>query len=117
MRWSDNISVIIDGTMNAATTLRDARRVAGLSQRELARRARVAQPAIARIESGGVVPGVDTLEHLLRACGHTLEVRRRAGAGIDRSVIRGLLRLTPRQRLDLAVAEARNLESLLADAR
>ena len=103
--------------MNPATTLRSARRAAGLSQRELARRARVAQPAVARIEAGGVVPRVDTLEHLLRACGHTLEVTRRAGGGVDRSVIRQLLKLTPRQRLDLAVTEARNLDSLLAARR
>jgi predicted transcriptional regulator len=100
--------------MDVASTLRNARRAADLSQRELARRAGVAQPAVARIEAGGVIPRVDTLERLLRACGHTLEVARRAGAGIDRSVIRELLRLTPRQRLDLAVTEAHNLERLLA---
>lgn len=103
--------------MNTATSLRNSRRAAGLSQRELARRAGVAQPAIARIESGGVVPRVDTLEHLLRACGHTLEVVRRAGSGVDRSVMRELLRLTPRQRLDLAVTEAHNLERFLAGTR
>ena len=103
--------------MNTATALRNARRTAGLSQRELALRARVAQPAIARIEAGGVVPRVDTLEHLLRACGHTLQVTRRAGSGVDRSVIRELLRLTPRQRLDLAVTEARNLDRLLTGMR
>ena len=103
--------------MNTATTLRNARRAAGLSQRELARRADVAQPADARIEAGGVVPRVDTLEHLLRACGHTLKVTKRAGAGVDRSVIRELLKLTPRQRLDLAVSEARNLDALLGASR
>lgn len=103
--------------MNTATSLRNSRRAAGLSQRELARRAGVAQPAVARIESGGVVPRVDTLEHLLRACGHTLEVTRRAGSGVDRSVMRELLRLTPRQRLDLAVTEAHNLERFLAGTR
>ena len=103
--------------MNTATTLRNARRAAGLSQRDLAHRARVAQPAIARIESGGVVPRVDTLEHLLRACGHSLAVTRRAGFGVDRSLIRELLRLTPRQRLDLAVTEANNLDRLLNNAR
>ena len=100
--------------MDVASTLRNARRAADLSQRELGRRAGVAQPAVARIEAGGVIPRVDTLERLLRACGHTLEVARRAGAGIDRSVIRELLRLTLRQRLDLAVTEAHNLERLLA---
>lgn len=103
--------------MDTATTLRNARRAAGLSQRELARRARVAQPSVARIESGGVVPRVDTLEHLLRACGYSLELTRRAGSGVDRTVIRELLRLTPRQRLDLAVTEANNLDRLLDAAR
>lgn len=102
--------------MHTATTLRNARRTAGLTQRELAARARIAQPAIARIETGGVIPRVDTLERLLRACGHNLEVTRRAGAGIDRSVIRQLLRLTPRQRLDLAVAEADKLDRLVRTA-
>jgi transcriptional regulator with XRE-family HTH domain len=100
--------------MNAGATVRNARRAAGLSQRALATRAGVAQPAVARIEAGGVVPRVDNLERLLRACGHTLEVARRAGAGVDRSVMRELLLLTPRQRLDLAAIEANNLDRLLA---
>jgi len=102
--------------MDTAQTLRRARQAAGFSQRDLAREAGVAQPAIARIESGGVVPRVDTLEHLLRACGHNLEVTKRAGAGVDRTVIRRLLRLTPRERLDLAVAEARNLDAFMTAA-
>ena len=102
--------------MDTAAVLRRARRSAGFSQRDLARRAGVAQPAIARIEVGGVVPRVDTLERLLRLCGHTLEVGRRRGAGVDRSAIRALLRLTPRERFDLAVTEARNLDAFLKAA-
>jgi transcriptional regulator with XRE-family HTH domain len=102
--------------MDTGLTLRRARQAAGLSQRDLARKARVAQPAIARIESGGVVPRVDTLEHLLRACGQNLQVAKRAGAGVDRTVIRQLLRLTPRERLDLAVTEANNLGRFLKAA-
>ena len=103
--------------MDTALTLRQARRAAGLTQRDLANRAGVAQPAIARIESGGVVPRVDTLDHLLRACGHNLQVATRAGTGVDRSVIRQLLRLTPRERLDLAVTEARNLDRFVKASR
>lgn len=34
------------------------------------------------------------------------------GAGVDRTVIRELLKLTPRERLDLAVEEANNLKRL-----
>lgn len=103
--------------MDTALTLRRARQAAGLTQRDLARRAGVAQPAVARIEAGGVVPRVDTLEKLLRVCGHNLQVAKRAGAGVDRSVIRQLLRLTPRERLDLAVTEARNLDVLMRAAK
>lgn len=44
-----------------------ARRAAGLTQRALAARSGVAQPHIARIESGRVVPTAQTLERLLQA--------------------------------------------------
>jgi transcriptional regulator with XRE-family HTH domain len=99
--------------MEAASALRRARADAGLSQRALARRADVPQPAIARIEQGRVTPRVDTLAHLLAACGRELTLTAHPGQGIDRSVIRQLLRLTPRERLDLAVTEATNLDRLI----
>lgn len=103
--------------MSAGEILREARRAARLSQRGLAERAHAAQPAIARIERGRVVPGFGTLEHLLRACGCSVEVVKRHGTGIDRTVMRGLLRLSPRERLDLAVAEAKNVRSLLEQVK
>ena len=104
--------------MNTGSALlRRARNGAGLTQRDLARRSGVAQPAIARIESGRVVPRVDTLERLLDACEQTLETTVRSGVGIDRTVIRQLLSLTPRQRLELAATEARNLDRFLGAAR
>lgn len=99
--------------MDAASTLRDARHRAGLSQRDLARRTGMAQPAIARIERGRVTPGIDTLSRLLHECGFDLSLEPKAGEGIDRSVIRQLLRLTPLQRLELAVTEANNVSRLL----
>ena len=95
--------------MNA---IRFCRRRAGLTQQELARRAGITQPALARIESGRVVPRLDTASRLLRECGMRLEAAPRAGQGIDRTTIRKLLALTPRQRLQLAAKEARNLDSL-----
>jgi transcriptional regulator with XRE-family HTH domain len=103
--------------MDAAGALRDARRKAGLSQRALARRAGVPQPTVARIESGVVVPRVDTLDRLLAGCGLALESVARPGSGVDRSSIRALLAMPPRARLRLAVREARNLERLLAEAK
>ena len=103
--------------MDAATTLRRVRAQAGLSQRALAERAGVAQPAIARIESGRVDPGVETLSHLLESCGFELGAAPRRGEGIDRTVIRQLLRLTPLQRLELAVTEASNMARLMEMTR
>lgn len=98
--------------MNAARTLRHARRRAGLSQRELATRVGVPQPAVARIESGRVRPRVDTLDQLLRACGESLASVDLIGSGVDRTVMRELLKLSPAERARLAVEEARLLEAV-----
>ena len=101
--------------MTTPELLRYARGRAGLSQRELATRSGVAQPAIARIESGRVSPRVASLERLLEACGFRLAIRQAGGEGIDRTAIRELLRLTPAERLRLATEEARNLAALAPD--
>jgi transcriptional regulator with XRE-family HTH domain len=103
--------------MNAARMLRQARQRARLTQRALARASRVPQPAIARIESGAVVPRVDTLDRLLAACGQALEAAPRLGVGIDRSAIRALLDLTPGARARLAAEEGWNVERALRSAR
>lgn len=103
--------------MDAGLELRTARRAAKLSQRDLAERAGVPQPTVARIESRAVSPRVETLDRLLAACGLGLTVRRRPGTGVDREPIRQLLRLSPAERLRIAVEEARNLDRLLAARR
>ena len=87
--------------MNAAALLTLARRRSGFSQRELARRAGVAQPAISRIERGVVSPTVDTLERLLAACGSELDVVYRPSGDVDRTLIVDRLGLTPGQRAGL----------------
>jgi transcriptional regulator with XRE-family HTH domain len=99
--------------MNAGAMLREARRSARLTQRALALEARMPQPTVARIESGAVVPRVDTLERLLAACGRTLSTQARPGAGVDRTQIAALLARSPRERLDVLTVEARNLDRLL----
>jgi transcriptional regulator with XRE-family HTH domain len=78
--------------------LREARRVAGLTQRELARRAGVPQPAVSRIEREHGSPRVITLDRLLRACGKELQLGQRPGLGVDRTLIRERLRLSPGER-------------------
>jgi len=60
---------------DAAKLLRDARTKAGLSQRELARRAETAQSVVARIEGGQTSPSWDTLNGLLAAAGFGVETR------------------------------------------
>ena len=83
-----------------------ARSAAGLTQRELAARAGVPQSTVARIESGVLDPRVGTVEKLLRACDKELAVVDRPGRGVDRTLIRERLSMTPRERLDAAVAAA-----------
>jgi transcriptional regulator with XRE-family HTH domain len=101
--------------MQAANLLRYARRRAGLTQRELAERARVPQPAIARIERGVVNPRIDTLGELLKAAGFTIELTPRAGEGVDRSLIRSALAKSPEDRVRAAQAAANNLRTFLAE--
>lgn len=52
---------------------------------------------------------MDTLDRLLRACGDTLEAVPLAGVGIDRTLIRDLLHLTPAERVDRAAGDAEAL--------
>ncbi len=84
--------------------LLEARRDAGFTQRELARRAGVAQPAISRIERGHLSPRVESLDRLLRACGKGIELVARPGSGLDRTLIRERLDLPAAERVRLAVA-------------
>jgi transcriptional regulator with XRE-family HTH domain len=92
--------------MNAARILNMARRLAGLSQRELARRSGIPQPSISRIERGLGSPTVDTLERLLRACDMELEpVRTPQEHEVDRTLIDQRIEMTPDARLRRAALE------------
>jgi chemotaxis signal transduction protein/DNA-binding XRE family transcriptional regulator len=57
-----------------STLLAEARRRAGISQRELARRAGTSQAAVARIERARQSPSAATLRRLIAACGVDLVV-------------------------------------------
>jgi len=85
--------------------LRQARREAGLTQRELASRARVPQPAVSRIERNHLSPRVETLDRLLRECGKGLDLVDRPGIGVDRTLILERLRLSVADRARLAALE------------
>jgi transcriptional regulator with XRE-family HTH domain len=70
--------------MEIASLIRHARQDAGITQLQMADRAGTAQPAVAAYESGARTPTLATLERLLDACEHNLEVtaapRTRRGA-------------------------------------
>lgn len=103
--------------MDAARVLRQARRRAGLTQRQLAERAGVPQSQVAKIESGAVVPRVDTLDRLLEACGEGLEALPRPGIGVDRTLARELLELEPAERLRRVAEETARMSRRMAAAR
>lgn len=99
-----------------ADLLRTARTRAGLTQRELARRARTAQSVVARIEQGATSPTWETLTRLLAAAGFEIDTRlgfRAADASHMLSDVPRILRLTPEERL----LELRNLSRFLAAAK
>jgi transcriptional regulator with XRE-family HTH domain len=84
-----------------AALLREARTRAGLSQRELARRAGTTQSVVARIERGQTSPTWETLQRLLAAAGTRLSPRTEPADGSMLYEVPGLLRLTPEQRLQV----------------
>ncbi len=71
--------------------VREARKRAGLTQAELARRVGSTQPAIARLESGRVQPTFDRVVELLKACGFDLHVHLEPRDGSDWAQARALL--------------------------
>lgn len=71
-----------------------AREGAGLSKRELARRAETFPAAIVEIESGRRSPTVDTVSYLVEACGYVLEVALKPSPSIsDQDVSRKLVQV------------------------
>ncbi len=98
--------------MEAASYVNQARRAAGFSQRELARRAGVPQSAIARIERGQQIPRADTLARILDACGFELRLGPKRGDGVDRSLIFEWLEMSPAVRAERGAAYGRFSERL-----
>jgi hypothetical protein len=60
---------------------------------------------VSRIERDHGSPRLDTLDRLLRHCGKILQLAERPGLGVDRTLIRERLRLSPGARARLAVRE------------
>jgi transcriptional regulator with XRE-family HTH domain len=67
----------------AAKLLRETRHAAGLTQAALAERLDVSQASIAKLERQGANPTVDTLDNVLSATGHRLELNATLARQLD----------------------------------
>lgn len=86
--------------MEPSELIREARRRAGLTQEQLARRLGVTQAALARLESPRANPAVGTLQRTLAATGHRLDLGLAAPApSVDTTLLREALKLTPAERI------------------
>jgi len=99
----------------AAALLLSARERAGLTQRQLARKARTAQSVVARIELGETSPSLPTITRLLRAAGFALttELERAEVDPGQLDDVPRILALTPEERL----REVAQVSRFLAEAR
>lgn len=80
--------------------LKEARRQAGLTQAQLARRMGVSQAAVAKLERPGANPAIATLDDALREIGQRLVLTTEpVRPGIDETLVFEQLRLSPEQRL------------------
>jgi transcriptional regulator with XRE-family HTH domain len=107
----------VDGVVSS-DLLREARRRAGLSQIELALRAGKPTSSIGRWERGEVLPSLETLRDLIRACGLELTFHL-ANADLqdhDLTLIERSLGRTPAERVAEAVSSAAAIDGLWARA-
>jgi transcriptional regulator with XRE-family HTH domain len=104
--------------MTPGELLRAARRRHGVTQAQLAARARTSQAAISRIERGVVSPSVATLMSLLDLLGEELELSsREIDYGHDRTLLRANLHHPPEERIERQAAWSRGMREIQGAAR
>jgi transcriptional regulator with XRE-family HTH domain len=98
--------------------LREARRRHGVTQEQLAARARTSQAAISRIERDVVSPSVGTLATLLDLLGEELELSSSPiDYGHDRTLTELNLRHSPEERIDRQASWSRGMRKLQRSVR
>jgi transcriptional regulator with XRE-family HTH domain len=103
---------------SAAALILKARTDAAITQSELAARAGLTQPAIARLERAGANPTVATLANVIAATGHRLVIAAEPHRpSFDEGQLLERLAMTPAERLSTFTASSRNLGRLVHRAR
>jgi transcriptional regulator with XRE-family HTH domain len=105
--------------MVSGDLLREARRRAGLSQAELARRTGKHRSAIGRWERGEALPSLELLRELIRACNLELGFRL-ARADVeehDLALIRRSLAWTPSRRFEHGQRATRDITRLWREGK
>ena len=103
--------------MTGGNLVLEARRRAGITQRELAERMGTTQAAIARWEGGKTSPSFEKVVEAVRACGLELAFRIVAPDRDHRRMIYDNLLLTPRERLERATQNVSAFEDLASKVR
>ena len=103
--------------MTGGSLIAEARKRAGLTQAELARRLRTHQPVVARWEAGRTEPGFETVRRSVRAAGLELGITLTTGDDHDLALIRRELRRSPAQRLSGLVEAVRAFTTMESAAR
>ena len=98
--------------MTGADLVREARRRAGLTQRELAERAGTTQSAVARLESGRTSPSFDSVLRLIRLCGFRLDVALDPYDDSDVAQAEALLRMSVDERVERLITVVDRLREL-----
>ena len=97
--------------------VREARKRAGLSQRELADRAGTTQSAIARVESGRTRPAFDDVLRLVRLCGYDLDVMLGQRDDSDWWQAQQLIKLSPEERMKRMVGWGHQVRHVVSGSR
>jgi transcriptional regulator with XRE-family HTH domain len=100
--------------MISGDLLKESRQRAGLTQAELGARLGKAQSVIARWERGEVLPSLETLREVVRACGLDLAFHLSRFDDSNVTIIDQHLRMTPAQRFADLIARVRFHDQLQA---
>jgi transcriptional regulator with XRE-family HTH domain len=95
--------------------VKEARRRADLTQRELAERAGTTQSAIARLETGQTSPSFDLVIRLIKVCGFRLDVFLDPYDDSDIAQAEALLRMSAPERLDYMVDAVNHMNELVEE--